>query len=67
MDYQALQQYIPFLIPVIILQLILMIAALIDLARRPKTRGPKWVWLLVILFVNYIGPIIYFVIGRKEE
>jgi hypothetical protein len=67
MDYQALQQYIPFLIPVIILQLILMVAALIDLARRPKTRGPKWVWLLVILFVNYIGPIIYFVIGRKEE
>ena len=62
-----LQQYIPYLIPVLIIQLVLMISALVDLIRREHTRGPKWVWVLVILFVNYIGPIIYFVAGRKEE
>lgn len=67
MDLSELQKYIPFLIPVLIIQLALMITALVDLIRREKTRGPKWVWLLVILFVNYVGPIIYFVIGRKEE
>jgi hypothetical protein len=61
------QQYIPYLIPVLIIQLVLMISALVDLIRREHTRGPKWVWVLVILFVNYIGPIIYFVAGRKEE
>jgi len=44
-----------------------MIAALVDLIRRAQTRGPKWVWVLVIVLVNYIGPIIYFVAGRKEE
>jgi uncharacterized membrane protein YhaH (DUF805 family) len=59
--------YIPYLIPVLILQLALMIAALVDLARREHTRGPKWVWVLVIVLVNFIGPIIYFVIGRKDE
>jgi hypothetical protein len=37
------------------------------LVRREQTRGPKWVWALVIVLVNYIGPIIYFVAGRKEE
>lgn len=62
-----IQPYIPLLIPLLILQLILMIAALIDLARRARTRGPKWIWVLIILFVNTIGPIIYFVAGREEE
>jgi hypothetical protein len=52
---------------VLVIQLVLMIAALVDLIRREQTRGPKWVWALVILFVNFIGPIIYFVAGRKEE
>jgi Phospholipase_D-nuclease N-terminal len=67
MDLSNIQQYIPFLIPVLILQLALMIAALVDLIRREQTRGPKWVWVLVILFVNFIGPIIYFVAGRRDE
>jgi len=62
-----LQPYLPYLIPVLIIQLVLMISALVDLVRREHTRGPKWVWALVILFINYIGPIIYFVVGRKEE
>ena len=35
--------------------------------RRERVRGPKWVWALVIVFVNYIGPIIYFVAGRRDE
>jgi hypothetical protein len=65
--FEQIQPYIPLLIPLLILQLILMIAALIDLARRTQTRGPKWLWLLVILFVNIIGPIIYFVAGRQDE
>ncbi len=67
MDLTELKQFIPFLIPVAIIQLGLMIAALVDLIRREYTRGPKWVWGLVIVLVNFIGPIIYFVIGRKDE
>lgn len=43
-----------------------MTVALIDLAKRPSTRGPKWAWALVIIFVNMIGPIIYFVVGRED-
>jgi len=64
---ELIKQYLPLLIPVILIQLALMITALVDLIRRAQTRGPKWVWALVILLVNFIGPIIYFVAGRKEE
>ena len=62
-----LRELIPFLIPIIVLQLGLMIFALVDLARRAKTKGPKWVWALIIILVNLIGPILYFIIGREDE
>ncbi len=65
--FTAIKQYLPLLIPAVIIQVGLLIFALLDLIRREQTRGPKWVWLLVILFVNIIGPIIYFVVGRKDE
>ncbi len=67
MNFDELTRYIPFLIPVFILQVGLALVALIDLLRRERTRGPKWVWLLVILFVNLFGPIIYLLFGREEE
>lgn len=61
-----LKDLLPLLIPIIIIELGLMIAAIVDLIRRPVTRGPKWMWVLIILFVNFIGPILYFIIGREE-
>jgi drug/metabolite transporter (DMT)-like permease len=64
---ELIKQYIPLLIPVVLIQLALLIAALVDVIRRPQTRGPKWAWVLVIVLVNFIGPIIYFIAGRKEE
>ena len=67
MNLDKLTEYLPMLIPLIIIQLLLIVAALYDLIRREKTRGPKWVWVLVILFVNMIGPIVYFVVGREDE
>ena len=61
-----LARWLPLLAPLILLQLALMVVALIDLARRERTKGPKWVWVLVILFVNMIGPIVYFIVGRED-
>lgn len=66
MDSQEFARLIPLLIPLLILQLGLMIAALVDLIRRPTIRGPKWVWLLVILFFSMLGPLAYFLFGREE-
>jgi hypothetical protein len=63
---EQLRPYIPLLIPILLIQLALVIAALVDLIRREKTKGPKWLWVLIILFFNMIGPILYFVVGRDE-
>ena len=63
----VIQELLPLLIPLLVIQLALLVFALIDLGRRTTTRGPKWIWVLVIVFVNIIGPIVYFVIGREDE
>lgn len=57
---------ISLLIPIIVIQVGLLAVALADLLRREKTRGPKWVWILVILFINIFGPIAYLLFGREE-
>jgi hypothetical protein len=53
--------------PLFIIQLILLIVSLVDLSRIEKTNGPKLLWVLIIIFVNIIGPILYFVIGRRND
>ena len=63
------EQILLLLVPVILIQLGLMIVALIDLERteRRVRGGSKVVWALIIVFVNIIGPIIYFAAGRENE
>jgi hypothetical protein len=63
---EFLQEYWPLLVPLFIIQYGLVIAAIIDLSRQETTRGPKMLWVFVIMLVNFIGPILYFVIGRDE-
>ncbi|MEH7480442.1 PLD nuclease N-terminal domain-containing protein [Neobacillus drentensis] len=63
----ALVNNLPMIAPILIIQLILIIVAIIDLVRIENTNGPKWLWALIILFINIIGPILYFVIGRKSN
>ncbi len=62
----------PLLVAIVVLAVVqfsLMVAALVSLIRRPAAavRGPKWVWALVVLFVNLIGPILYFALAREPE
>ncbi|WP_428909900.1 PLD nuclease N-terminal domain-containing protein [Niallia sp. Krafla_26] len=52
--------------PLFVLQLILMTTALVSCLRQEETNGPKWMWALIIIFINILGPILYFVIGRRN-
>ena len=50
-----------------LLQVTLMILALVDVRRRPAAQinGNKRLWTLAA-FINFIGPIAYFLFGRKR-
>ncbi|HDR4723386.1 PLDc_N domain-containing protein [Bacillus cereus group sp. Sample62] len=59
--------FLPIILPVIAVGALLVFIALIDLYRNRKTRKNVLVWTLIIIFVNVLGPILYFIIGRKDS
>lgn len=62
-----IMEYLPFLIPLLILELALTVATIIHVVKHPNYRfGTKAFW-IVIAFVQIIGPIVYFTFGRGEE
>jgi hypothetical protein len=63
---ESLRQWLPLIVPLVLLELSLKAIALLDLRRRANTKGPRWVWVLVILFVNVFGSITYLLVGRQE-
>ncbi|OXS94445.1 PLDc N-terminal domain-containing protein [Lacticaseibacillus rhamnosus] len=60
--------YWPFLVPLIILEFGLMIAAVVHVLRHPHYRiGNRALWLVIVIFIQIIGPIAYFVFGREDQ
>jgi hypothetical protein len=59
---------VPFLIPLVIAELALMVVALVHVIRHPHYRfGNMAIWILIVVLINIIGPIVYFVFGRGDE
>lgn len=51
-----------------ILLLLLPILALVSILRSDfKDKTNKLLWVLIILFLPFIGPVLYFLIGRKQR
>lgn len=46
---------------------VLPIVALVDILRSDFEGNNKIIWVLVVLFANVIGSIIYFAIGRSQR
>jgi hypothetical protein len=64
---ESIQEILPLLIPIILIDLGFRIFAIIDIIkddRRVKGNN-KIIWLLVIALVNF-GWVIYFLLGRDE-
>ncbi|PTQ83278.1 phospholipase D-like protein [Trichococcus patagoniensis] len=63
-----LQPYLPILIPLVVIQIILLITALLHLNKHPNVKtGSKTLWTFIIIFLNIVGPVLYFLIGRGDE
>ena len=63
---KAIMTYLPLLIPIVLVELGLMVFALVDLIRREHTKGPKWMWAIIIVVLEIFGPVIYLLVGREE-
>lgn len=57
---------LPILLPFLLVGSMLILIALIDLYRNRNRRENVLMWTIIILFFNTIGPVLYFMIGRKD-
>lgn len=65
---EKLTTYLPFLVPVILLQVVLAIAALMHVLKHQDYRwGNRNLWIVLVLFLQIIGPVLYFTTGRGDQ
>lgn len=68
LDLTFIKENLPLIITLIIAQYTLMAVALVHVIRHNNFRvGNKVIWILVVILVNLIGPILYFMIGRSDD
>ncbi|MDN6968341.1 PLDc_N domain-containing protein [Oenococcus sp. UCMA 17063] len=67
-DKQLFLNNLPFLIPLAIVELVLLISALISILRHRHYRhGNRIIWIVLVLLIQPLGAIAYFLIGRENE
>lgn len=65
-EMQILRDNLPLLLPLILLELGLMIAAVRHILKHGKYRfGNKAIWLIIVILFQIIGPVVYFAFGKE--
>lgn len=64
-----LKEFLPFLIPLVIAQFALFGYALYHiLTHKNYKTGNRTIWLVItILLMNFVGPILYLVLGKEDS
>ena len=66
---ETLKDWLPFLIPLIIVELILLIVTIRHILTHDHyKRGTRALWLVIaIVGMEFIGPILYFILGKADD
>ena len=65
---ESIREYLPILIPIVVLEIGLMIYALTHILKHNKFKfGNKAMWIVVVVLIPTIGPIFYLTIGKDNE
>lgn len=69
LQWEQLQEFLPFLIPLIVVEIILLFVTLRHILTHDYYRwGNRKLWILItIVGMQFWGPILYFLIGKEEE
>ncbi len=65
----ALKEWLPFIIPLVIAEGILLVVTIVHILKHPNyKRGNRTLWLIVaVVGMEFIGPILYFTLGKGES
>lgn len=69
LEVNQLNEFLPFIIPLIIVQFALLFIALRHvLTHNTYKRGNRLLWTIIcIVGMEFVGPILYFVLGKDDE
>ncbi len=64
----TITEMLPFLIPLIIVEFVLLGYTLWHILTHPDyKRGSRTLWLIIaIVGMNFVGPILYFILGKED-
>jgi uncharacterized membrane protein len=51
--------------PLIVLQIALQVYAIYDIWKGWEITPERWLWVIIVLVAGLLGPLAYFVLGRK--
>ncbi|SEL32512.1 PLD nuclease N-terminal domain-containing protein [Paenibacillus sp. OK003] len=60
-------ELLKLILPLLIIHCLLALIALIDLIKNWKARTVPILWVIVVLAFSFLGPVLYFMIGRKQK
>ena len=65
----TVEEMLPFLIPLIIVEFVLLFVTLRHIfTHNTYKRGTRTLWVIVTLVgMEFIGPILYFILGKEDE
>jgi len=66
-DFAFTTDQILMLLPLAALQLGLFIYCAVKIFQEGVQNLNKWVWLVICLIINFIGPITFLIVGRRRE
>ena len=60
-------EFLPFIIPLAVVQFALMGYAVYHILTHDNYKcGNRILWLIVSILVNFLGPVLYFVLGKED-
>ena len=65
---EAIKEILPILIPLVVLEFVLLGVTLRHiLTHQQYKRGSRGLWLIIVIVgMNFVGPILYFLLGKED-
>ncbi len=66
---EQVKEFLPLIIPLIIAEIVLLLFTLRHILTHKKyKRGTRALWIVItIIGMEFIGPILYFLLGKEDE
>lgn len=60
-------EFLIAVIPVLAIQFSLVVYCLVKIFKQGTANLNKWIWVVIVIFVNLFGPIIFLAVGRRKD